>query len=87
MAVRLGFTIRCCKELVKYVQCLLVVMQFPNTKWRLFFKIKIFMSGKKQEKFWKSQGILLVKKRTNPVYLFLGIVVLSCHRMSWLHPF
>ena len=32
MAIREGFTIRCRKELVKYVKCLLVVMLLPNSK-------------------------------------------------------
>ena len=36
MAVRGGFTIRCCKELGKKVKVLLVVMQLPNSKWKLF---------------------------------------------------
>ena len=46
MAVRAGFTIRCCKELSKYVKCLLVVMKRPNSKWRSFLQINIFLSGK-----------------------------------------
>ena len=43
-------TVRCCKELVKYVKCLLVAMQLPNSKWGPFLKIKIFMSAKKKKK-------------------------------------
>ena len=38
MAVKGGFIIRCCKEFVKYVKCLLFVMQLPNSKWRPFLK-------------------------------------------------
>ena len=45
MAVRGGFTIRCCKELVKYVKWLLVEMQLPNNKWMPFLKIKIFIKA------------------------------------------
>ena len=51
MAVRGGFTVRYCKELMKYVKCLLVVIQVPHSKWRPFLKMKIFTSGKTQEKF------------------------------------
>ena len=71
MAVRGGFTIRCFKELVKYVKYLPVVMQLPNSKWRPFLKIKIFLS-RKQEKCWKSQGILLVKKYKPCYHSFLS---------------
>ena len=65
MAIRGDLTIRCCKELVKYVKCLHVVMQLPNSKWRPVLKIR-YLCLEKQEKIWKSQGILSVKKSMNP---------------------
>ena len=47
MGLRGGFTTRCCKELVKYVKCLLVIMQLPNGKWRPFLKNKYIYVWKK----------------------------------------
>ena len=66
VAVRGGFTVRCCKELVKYVKCLPVVMQLPNSKQRPFLKIKIFMSGKTRKILEKSGNFVHDKKYEEP---------------------
>ena len=62
MAVWGCFTIKCCKEHVKYVKCLLVVMQSPNNKWIPFLKIMIFMSGKARKILEKSGNFVSEKK-------------------------
>ena len=61
MTERGGFAIKCCREIVKYVKCFLLVMQLPNSKWRPFLKIKRFISGKSKKNSGKV-GILSVKK-------------------------
>ena len=74
MAARGGFTIRCCKELVKYVTCLLDVIQLPNSTWRPFLKIKIFMSGKTRKILEKSGNLVCEKKNTNPFTISFSVI-------------
>ena len=83
MAVRGGFTIMWCKELVTYVTCLFVVMQLPNSKWRPFLKIKIFMSGKTRKILEKSGnfGSEKVKGPWGFPCLFLPSVLWHNHQL------
>ena len=64
VALRGGFTVRCCTQLVKYVKCLPVAMQLPFSKWRPF--LKICMSGKTR-KILEKLGNLVGEKSTKPV--------------------
>ena len=72
MAVRGGVTIRGCKELVKSVKCLLIVMQLLNSKWRPFLKIEIFMSGK--TKIMDMSGNFVSEKNMSPVNMVATLV-------------